>query len=93
MSSYPNVPTWEWFKISSPYRQACCACGNVHEIDFKVDVLAGMTPIELGVNAGISLRVRTDDEATAMIRAENAAEKAEGDEEASAFARSRRRRV
>ncbi len=54
---YPKVSANEWVQpVRKGYRMACCDCGLVHEIDFRV------------VKRRIQFRVRRNNRSTAMMR-------------------------
>ena len=58
---YPDLKDNEWFiPVRKAYRMACCDCGLVHEIDFK------LVPHKSG--KGIMIRARRHNRATAAVR-------------------------
>jgi hypothetical protein len=37
MKSYPIIKSGQWVKTTAKYRIACCDCGLVHELEFKIE--------------------------------------------------------
>ena len=38
MAKYDNVKPYEWIRpVMEGYKMACCDCGLVHKIDFKIE--------------------------------------------------------
>lgn len=61
MSRYPKVKPGEWVRpIRKGYRMACCDCGLVHELEFKL--------IPHGKGKKIILRAWRNERATAAVR-------------------------
>jgi len=64
-SNYQQIYAGEWFPVPRrEYRQACCDCGLVHVIDFRLRKRA------------IELRVRVDKRATGQYRRQERARQA-----------------
>lgn len=54
---YPSVSSNEWVQpVRNGYRMACCDCGLVHDVDFRVK------------NGRVQLRARRNNRSTAAIR-------------------------
>jgi hypothetical protein len=54
---YPEQKPNEWIQpVRSGYRMACCDCGLVHEIDFRI------------VKGRVQFRVRRNDRSTGQMR-------------------------
>ena len=61
VESYPMAEENEWIKpIMKNYGMACCDCGLVHRIDFKV--------VRWGRGHKIWMRLRRDQRATGQLR-------------------------
>jgi hypothetical protein len=57
MAVYDNPKSDEWVQpIRKNYKLACCDCGLVHQMDFRV------------YRGRVQFRVRRDNRATAMMR-------------------------
>lgn len=58
--TYPQVTEGQWVNpVQEGYKMACCDCGLVHRLDFKV-----------AEDGFVSLRAFRDNRATAAIRRE-----------------------
>lgn len=61
MASYPKVRAGQWVKPRRRfYKMACCDCGLVHKMEFKL--------VPRGNGKAILLRAWRDNRATAAIR-------------------------
>lgn len=57
MPRYPSVRAGEWVQpVEEGYKMACCDCGLVHKMDFRIE--AGR----------VQLRAFRDNRATAQVR-------------------------
>jgi hypothetical protein len=56
MPKYGDLPEGQWERPPKNYKLACCDCGLVHKMDFRV------------VDGKVEFRVYRDERATAAIR-------------------------
>lgn len=57
MKAYPKVKTNEWVTpVRKGYKMACCDCGLVHELDFRI------------VKNKIQIRARRNKRSTGQLR-------------------------
>lgn len=58
---YDHPESNEWiYPKRKGYRQCCCDCGLVHEIDFRI--------VKVGKKSYIEIRFRRNERATAAVR-------------------------
>ena len=63
MAGYEQVKTGQWVKPKRKgYRMACCSCGCVHRLDFRLQAN------DHGPGKRIEFRAELDKRATAMVR-------------------------
>lgn len=61
MARYKTEVANRWVQpIKKGYRTACCDCGLVHEMDFRI--------VPYGSGRKVQFRVRRNDRATAAVR-------------------------
>lgn len=66
MAAYTKPKAGEWIQpIHRGYKMACCDCGLVHVLDFRVVKYAG------GKRVKIQFRARRHNRSTAMVRRMN----------------------
>lgn len=66
MARYDKPDAGEWVQpISRGYKLACCDCGLVHNVDFRVIKYAG------GKRAKVQFRVSRNNRSTALFRYHN----------------------